>query len=108
MKVIQLPRQGGKTTLLIRYMVEHPQAVCITHNMASAHDLSLVLARALRSAGETNVDARHLEHYRFYTMDNIRALRSQPGTEVVIDNVDLVLGSLVRQPITLVTLTGGE
>lgn len=88
-------RRSGKTTFLVKQMRESPNSVCIVPNMT----MWILMERAYPDLAG-----------RFISLSDIRdgALRGiDHGTEVFIDNLDMMLLSLLNtsNPITLVTAT---
>jgi hypothetical protein len=77
-KVIVTGRRGGKTTAMLAWMRENPEAVCICTSAFEAGRLA-----------KENPD---IDKGRFLTADNARAgLLGRHPLQVGLDNADLIL-----------------
>ena len=92
MKFLITGRQGGKTELTMRWMHEHPEAICVVHSSMEADRLHR----------DYKIDRRRL------FLPGSVMFGHTPNAPVAVDNLDLILRQLLKtnNPIELVTATG--
>jgi hypothetical protein len=92
-------RQQGKTTAIVKWLVEDSSRVLVVANMAMG---DVVLDNARRQGIEL--------HNRIISPHQQRPLDGLPQSEVAVDNLDCMLSSLLKLPpylpITRVSATG--
>lgn len=101
MRVFDLPRGMGKTTIMLNWLNEAPpdqDRVLLVHQSA----LSFVRQRAISDFGWNRLMA---ERRIFGTADAQTRLRGLGTTEIGIDELDRVLQELLQVKVNIATLT---
>jgi hypothetical protein len=104
MRVISMPRRGGKTTAMLRWMQEAPEGE--TRVMACFSEQESM--RLLRLSREQGLG---LESWQFVSAKEARHLSGHPfrGRVVLgLDNLDIWLSSHFGREVVLGTITEGE
>lgn len=98
MKILTLPRAGGKTTAALTYLLANPNAYYVSHTRQGADS-------AFRQAKALSFD---LDKSRFISVTDTRdkVSGSSESPVLVVDNVDIVLMYLLGARVELATMTG--
>lgn len=105
-EIIARPKQGGKTTELMRRMEEDTDLVLVSLTQAHAYHAFQAMAQKRREAGQAP-----LAIDRFVSLNQVlsRRLRGRSTTaRYLVDNLDLVLPSLFGAEIEAVTITSED
>ena len=95
MRVLSLPRRGGKTAAMLAWMRTNPESVCVCFCAAEADRLH----------GENPDIART----RFLTPDSAKlGLRGRHQIPIGVDNADLVLARFLGVPVDFATVNDLE
>lgn len=127
MKTIVLPRQGGKTTELVKWAAEDDHRIIIVHSEAEAHRLQRLYCSTDAGSdvgpwGSRLIDAP-LATWQIVSVSEVVPGKTLPfqgvlrrdavfreghrRLEFAVDNVDLILQQLLNAyPITTITATG--
>ena len=99
MKIILRGRQAGKTSALIQMMAENPSTVMVCHSRMEADRCYFEAQRLL--------PAIDWEPGRFCFVDDLVYWRGRSGfgATLLIDNLDLVIQRMFRNPVEAVTVT---
>lgn len=94
MRFLVTGRTSGKTTKMIKWLEDNPEAICVVHSAMEAD----------RLAREYKIDRQ-----RFFTPGAV-LFGTSINSKVGVDNLDLILGRLLRtnNEIDLVTATGND
>ena len=99
MKIITMPRAGGKTTAALLYMLGNADAVYVAHSAMGA-DAAYRLSEQLKLG---------IDRARFVTAGQCAQYltgKKTLRTVLVVDNLDLVLSYMLGAKVELATTTG--
>lgn len=99
MKIITMPRAGGKTTAALLYMLGNEHAIYVSYSESGA-DAGYRLSEHLKLGLDRS---RFVNAYR--CPDALRG-KTTHQTVLVVDNVELVLSRLLGAKVELATTTG--
>ena len=97
MRLIQKSRGGGKTTMMLAWLRTHPTGVLVTFSEGEAHRLRQMCKWA----------DKDFDKGRIMVADR-GCLRGREVGPVAVDNLDLVLESLLGAPVYVATATKAE
>jgi hypothetical protein len=93
MRILELPKQGGKTTYLLRLLLCNPENILITHSESEAERLREIFEESKGMAD------------RIFSFEAAKNLFGHRFKRAYVDNVDLILQNMFRMPIDYVTVT---
>lgn len=103
MKIVQRPRQGGKTTYILNKLVEDPNAVSVISVSSMERVVARRLEVLLEDAGEPNAHQRAAK--QIVSVQRLGNLRGR-NVNIYIDDLDYVLYCLLHQKVLEATFTG--
>lgn len=114
MKVIELGRRGGKTTQILHWLWENPNAIMVTTSPAAA-DHAFKMARDLELTyvapdPEKSITGREgIQRRQIVTTYDFGARQAGwSASAVAIDNLEHVLYDLFHAPVRVVSFTADE
>lgn len=96
MEIIQRPRRGGKTVEMLRYLRDHRHSVLVVMNQQEYKRVLDMLREQDRDRDWTS---------QIVLWDGRHNLRGRRHTEILIDNLDLILQREFSERVTLATIT---
>lgn len=104
MRIFNMPRQTGKTTMLLSKLELDPKAIMVVHSWPERERLH----HELHIRWENNPEIAAQIADRIITIDHVISgkLRGRQFSEIHIDNLDLILPYLIGGRLGDVTYTG--
>src|SRR4051812_30011734 len=90
------PVRGGKTTRMIEWVRASPHRMILTFSRYEADRLR---------KRYSDIKDQIIDWHSYHATDAIIRARKAPTEEVAVDNADLILQSLCREKISIITLT---